>query len=166
MTAAQPDGRINIHGTGLVLDGLGLLLRGPSGAGKSLLALELMDRQAQRGKPGLLVADDRVDLAIERGKLVMHAPQAIEGLIELRGRGIVKRPFVAKAPLHLVVDLVDDLVRMVEEDALETDLLGVTLKRCPVPRRGVVDAPHQLLLVQEALTEMRPRGAARRQKIT
>ena len=36
----------------------------------------------------------------------MQAPKAIEGLIELRGRGIVSRPFVAKAPLHLVVDLV------------------------------------------------------------
>lgn len=166
MTPVQAGGRLNVHGTGLVIDGLGLLLRGPSGAGKSLLALELMDRQAGPGEPALLVADDRVDLAVEGGKLVMHAPQSIAGLIELRGRGIVKRPFVTKAQLHLVVDLVDDLVRMVEEDALETDLLGVTLKRCPVPRRGVVDALHQLLLVQEALMEMRPRGAARRQKIT
>ena len=62
----------------------------------------------------------------------MHAPKAIEGLIELRGRGIVSRPFVAKAPLHLVVDLVDTLERMVEEDALVTELEGVTHR--PLPR--------------------------------
>ena len=166
MTETQPNGRTNIHGTGLVVDGIGILLRGPSGAGKSLLALELLDRQSLFGRPVQLVADDRVDIALERGKLVMHAPQTIEGLIELRGRGIVKRPFTARAPLHLVVDLVDELVRMVEEDALTTDLLGVTLARCPVPRRGVIDAPHQLVLVTEALQEVRPPGAARRQKIT
>jgi len=152
-------GMSNIHATGLVLGGTGLLLRGPSGAGKSLLALELMDRAGLDGREAALVADDRVDVGIEQGGLVMQAPSTIAGLIELRGRGIVRRPFVSKAKVHLVVDLVDDLVRMVEEDALQTDLLGVTLRRCPVPRRGVIDAPHQWLLVQEALAELRPQGA-------
>ena len=66
----------------------------------------------------------------------MRAPKAIEGLIELRGRGIVNRPFVAEAPLHLVIDLVDTLERMVEEDALSTDSLGVDAgARAGAPRR-------------------------------
>ncbi|MEO8884042.1 MAG: hypothetical protein ABI377_11620 [Devosia sp.] len=151
MTAATPVDSVNIHGTGLVLDGAGILLRGPSGAGKSLLALELLDRQALRGAPGVLVADDRVDLEIEDGTVVMRPPKTIAGLIELRGRGIVRRPFVESAKLHIVVDLVDELTRMLEDDALTTDLLGVTLPRCPVPRRGVTDSAHQMLLVTEAL---------------
>ena len=151
MTASPPAKTINIHGTGLVLDGAGVLLRGPSGAGKSLLALELLDRQAARGASGMLVADDRIDLAVEDDAIVMRAPKAIEGLVELHGRGIVRRPFLPIAKLDLVVDLVDEMVRMLEEDALTTDLLGVTLPRCPVPRRGVTDSAHQMLLVGEAL---------------
>lgn len=159
MTAAPKARLTNVHATGLVLDGIGILLRGPSGAGKSLLALELLDRAALAGKPAHLVADDRVDLEPVAGGLRMHAPNTIAGLVELRGRGIVRRPALAEAPLHLVVDLCDTLVRMVEEEELVTDLLGVSLPRCPVPRRGVIDSAHQLLLVGEALAAL---GAARR----
>ncbi|MGN6486273.1 MAG: HPr kinase/phosphorylase [Devosia sp.] len=156
----------NIHATGLVLDGTGLILRGPSGAGKSLLALELLDQWEARGRPAQLLSDDRVDLVAGTTGLTMRAPARIAGLAELRGRGIVSRPFVAEAPLHLVVDLVDTLERMVEEDALTTELFGVTLARAPVPRRGVVDASHQLLLIREALRAIgSPRGGTR-QKTT
>ena len=163
---APASGPLNVHGTGLLLGDLGLLLRGPSGAGKSLLALELLDRQALLGRPGYLVADDRVDLTATGGTLQMHAPATIAGLIELRGRGIVERPFVQQAPLHLVVDLVDDLVRMLEEDQLSTDLLGVMLPRCPVPRRGVIDSAHQILLVSQALRIVGDGAGPQRQEIT
>jgi serine kinase of HPr protein (carbohydrate metabolism regulator) len=145
--------RINVHATGLVLGKTGLILRGPSGAGKSLLALELID---EWGDEGRLVSDDRIDLEATKTGLVMHAPKAIEGLIELRGRGIVSRPFLTKSPLHLVVDLVETLERMVEEDALVTELQGVTIARCPVPRAGTVDSRHQLLLIREALRALSP----------
>ena len=146
----------NIHATGLVLGKVGLILRGPSGAGKSLLALELIDEWEARGLTAKLVSDDRIDIEVTPRGLVMHAPKAIEGLIELRGRGIVSRPFAAKAPLHLVVDMVDTLERMVEEDALVTELLGINITRCPVPRAGKVDSRHQLLLIREALRALRP----------
>lgn len=145
---------VNIHATGLVLGKHGLILRGPSGAGKSLLALELLAQFEARGDAAKLVSDDRVDIVRKAAGLVMHAPANIAGLIELRGRGIVQRPHVASAPLHLVVDLVDSLERMVEEEALFTELEGVRLPRAPVPRRGVVDPAHQLLLVVEALREL------------
>lgn len=145
--------RVNVHATGLVLDKIGLILRGPSGAGKSLLALELIDEWGDKAR---LVSDDRIDIEATRTGLVMHAPKAIEGLVELRGRGIVSRPFVTRAPLNLVVDLVDTLERMVEEDALVTKLEGVTVARCPVPRAGTVDSRHQLLLIREALRALRP----------
>ena len=87
--------RDNIHATGLVLDGHGLILRGPSGSGKSLLALLLLEAWDGRGKTAKLVSDDRVEIAAEAGALTLHAPATIEGLIELRGRGIA----VARCPV-------------------------------------------------------------------
>ncbi len=144
----------NIHATGLVLGKRGLIIRGPSGAGKSLLALELLAQFEARGEAAKLVSDDRVDIVRKGAGLVMQAPANIAGLIELRGRGIVQRPYTASAPLHLVVDLVDSLERMVEEEALLIELEGVRLARAPVPRRGVVDPAHQLLLVVEALRQL------------
>jgi serine kinase of HPr protein (carbohydrate metabolism regulator) len=156
----------NVHATGLVLDGVGLLLRGPSGAGKSLLALELIDEWEAWGRPAFLVSDDRVDLVAGAMGLTMRAPPRIAGLAELRGRGIVSRPYVAEAPLHLVIDLVETLERMVEEEALTTELLGVTLPRAPVPRSGVIDARHQLLLIREALRSIASSRSGTRQKTT
>jgi serine kinase of HPr protein (carbohydrate metabolism regulator) len=156
----------NVHATGLVLDKLGVVLRGPSGAGKSLLALELIDEWEARGKTAKLVSDDRIDMAVEKGGLVMLAPKSIEGLVELRGRGIVERPFVRKASVHLVVDLVPGLERMVEEDALVTELYGVVVARCPVPQAGVVDSRHQLMLIREGLRLLSPGKTTARQKDT
>jgi serine kinase of HPr protein (carbohydrate metabolism regulator) len=153
---------VNIHATGLVLERTGLILRGPSGAGKSLLALELLDLWESRGLAAKLVSDDRIDIEATAKGLTMSAPKAIAGLIELRGRGIVSRPFVPQAALHLVVDLVDGLERMVEEDALVTSLEGVDIARCPVPRVGVVDSRHQLLLIREALRAFSPSPASRK----
>jgi HPr kinase/phosphorylase len=151
--------RENIHATGLVLGSAGIIIRGAPGAGKSLLTLELLDIWEQRQENAYMVSDDRIE--IDRGgvgglepMLIMHAPKTIAGLIELRGRGIVRRDFVSSAPVHLVVDLVDDLIRMVEEDELQTELLDVTLARCPVPRRGIIDSAHQVLLVHEALRQL------------
>ena len=143
--------RTNIHATGLVLGKTGMILRGPSGAGKSLLALELIDEWEARGLEAKIVSDDRIDIEASGNRLTMLAPKAIEGLVELRGRGIVSRPFVAKSTVHLVVDLVDTLERMVEEDAL-----GITLARGPVPRAGRVDSRHQVLLIREALRALSP----------
>ena len=154
--------RTNIHATGLVLDKTGLILRGVSGAGKSLLALELLDEWEARGLDARLVGDDRIDVEATGKGLVMHAPKAIEGLIELRGRGIVSRPFVARAPVHLVVDLVDAYERMIEEDELVTELEGIALTRGPVPRAGKVDSRHQVLLIREALRAVSPPSTSRK----
>ncbi|MEQ9635439.1 MAG: hypothetical protein RLW68_05065 [Devosia marina] len=144
---------VNVHGTGLVLGELGVLLRGPSGAGKSVLSMALLDRWEGRGQPAFLVADDRVDIADEGSRLVMLAPPQLAGLIELRGRGIVSRPHREWAQLHLVVDLVPELTRMVEEEDLQTEMFGHTLPRAPVPQAGVVGLGHQMLLVAEAAAQ-------------
>lgn len=149
----------NLHGTAIQLGATGLLLRGPSGAGKSLLALALLDRWAARGLSAALVADDRVDLAPGPSGLLMSVPAPIAGLIELRGRGIINRPHVSPAPLHLLIDLVRELVRMPESPAFSTEILGVSLPRAPVPEARLAGLEHQMLLVSEAIAALdRPEG--------
>ena len=112
------------------------------------------------------MSDDRVDIALEAGAIVMSPPRPIEGLIELRGRGLVTRPVAQQARLHLVVDLVDSLERMPEDSQFETELMGVPVARCPVPRDGVADPRHQLLLVREALRQLSPANRPPGQKLT
>ncbi|HUH76863.1 MAG TPA: HPr kinase/phosphatase C-terminal domain-containing protein [Devosia sp.] len=144
----------NIHGTALLLGTHGVLLRGPSGAGKSVLALSLLDRWEGRGLEAQLVADDRVDLSLEAGELLMSPPPNLAGLIELRGRGIIKRPYRSAVRLDLVIDLVPELIRMLEDDELQTVIESVTLARAPVPVAGVVNVWHQMLLVSEAMAAL------------
>jgi HPr kinase/phosphorylase len=87
--------RRQVHGSCVSRDGDGVLLIGPSGSGKSDLALRLL------GRGFSLVADDRVD--IEDG--IAAAPPALAGLLEVRGLGIVRLPYVATARLALVAEL-------------------------------------------------------------
>ncbi|HET8727232.1 MAG TPA: HPr kinase/phosphatase C-terminal domain-containing protein [Alphaproteobacteria bacterium] len=89
-----------IHATCVALQGAGVLLRGPSGSGKSDLALRLIDGGA------LLVADDRVALTLEDGRVMARPPAALAGFLEVRGIGPVPMPATAPAPVALVVDLV------------------------------------------------------------
>ena len=142
---------LNVHGTGLLLGSVGVLLRGPSGAGKSVLALSLLDRSEGRGEAAFLVADDRVDVVRTGTQVTMEAPPSLAGLIELRGRGIVSRPHRSGVRLDLVVDLVPENSRMLEEDALATELAGARLARAPVPQAGLISLGHQVLLVVEAI---------------
>jgi len=90
----------NVHGTAVELDGIGVLLRGPPGSGKSDLALRLIDGGAR------LVADDRCILRRERGRIMLSAPPAIAGLLEVRGVGVVAVARAGTTRLGLVVDLV------------------------------------------------------------
>lgn len=121
-----------VHAGAVVVDGAGVLVRGPSGSGKSslLLALLMADVAVNR-----LVADDRVHLAVVAGRLQVRAPQAIAGLLEIRGQGVVAVPHIDAAAIDLVVDLepVADCRRMPEAAAMQTELAGITLRRLALP---------------------------------
>lgn len=80
----------NIHATAIVLGTTGFLITGPSGSGKSSLALACLSEVRRRGRFAALVADDRVDLALENGRIVARCPPAIRGLVEVRGCGIAE----------------------------------------------------------------------------
>ena len=90
---------VNIHASCIAIARQGVLILGDSGAGKSDLALRLIDDGAR------LVSDDRTELYVSRGLLHARAPKTIAGLLEVRGLGIVKLPFVKSAPVGLAVQL-------------------------------------------------------------
>ncbi|HEY9080576.1 HPr kinase/phosphatase C-terminal domain-containing protein [Magnetovibrio sp.] len=89
-----------IHATCVVIKGHGVLLRGESGSGKSDLALRLIDEGAG------LVADDYTELSTQDGELFATVPQAIQGLLEVRGVGIVHLGCVPRVPVAAIFDLV------------------------------------------------------------
>lgn len=113
----------SIHGTCILVSGTGVVLRGASGSGKSDLALRLIDAGDR------LIADDRVELRVERGDVVATAPAALAGLLEVRGVGILPVPSVPGAVVGLIVDLVprDHVERLPEPEV--ADLLGVAVPR-------------------------------------
>lgn len=98
--------RRNLHGTALVLRDRGVLITGDSGSGKSRLALALMSWASRHGFFCRLVADDQLFAENRSGRLVLRAPPAISGLIEVRGHG----PAVIARQGGCVVDLLARLV--------------------------------------------------------
>ena len=87
------------HASCVAWQGHGALILGQSGAGKSALALQLMALGAD------LVSDDRTELLAEADALTARAPATIQGLIEARGVGLMRVPFVPKAEIALVIEL-------------------------------------------------------------
>ncbi len=113
------------HATCVAIDGLGVLIRGPSGSGKSDLALRLIDAGAR------LVADDRCDVEAEDGRPVARAPGTIQGLLEVRGVGILRLEALAEAPVGLVIDLepADEIERLPEPTTADVAGISVSVLR-------------------------------------
>ena len=113
---------MNVHATCIAIDNTGVLLRGPSGSGKSDLALRMMDAGAA------LVSDDYVALSAQGDDVLASPPPTIEGLIEVRGLGLVTVPFLPQATIRLVVDLVDrdDVPRLPDPEDCHATLLTDT----------------------------------------
>jgi len=115
----------NLHATVVSFEGKGLLILGASGSGKSDLALRLIELG------GILVADDRCDLYSDQsGLLVASAPSRLQGLLEVRGLGIVTLPFATNIAVDLIIALESELsaVPRMPEQEYET-LLDVRVPK-------------------------------------
>ncbi|MGL5540296.1 MAG: HPr(Ser) kinase/phosphatase [Erysipelotrichaceae bacterium] len=129
----------NVHGGLLSIFGKGVLITGESGLGKSEIALELI----KRGH--LLVADDRVDCYRMHNGIVGKAPELLEGMLEIRGVGIISvaRMFgvssvLKKKSLDLVIALehwsknkVYDRIGVGEEQY--ESILGIEVPKITIP---------------------------------
>lgn len=129
------------------------VVRGPSGAGKSDLALRCLAVPPGGLIAGrtLLVADDQVKLTRADDRVVVSAPQALRGLIEVRGLGIMSVPQIGCAPLHLIVDLVGsgDVDRM-PDPMPHFDVLGVAVRRLEIHAFEASAALKLLICLQDA----------------
>ena len=101
----------------------GALIEGPSGIGKSDLALRALDAGFR------LAADDRVVTFTAGGRLYGKAHEALAGLIEVRGLGVVVSAALPFAEIALVIRCVDtpEAVERLPDSRFEM-ILGI-----PVP---------------------------------
>lgn len=89
-----------LHASCVAVEGRGLLILGPSGAGKSALAIRLVALGAA------LVSDDLTRVTLLGQRLVATCPNPdLRGVVEARGLGLLRAPFVESADLALGVDL-------------------------------------------------------------
>lgn len=122
----------NFHASAIVLGDRGIVISGKSGAGKTQLAVALISHVRAHGLFARLVADDQIFLAAHHGRLVCSAPRTIAGLVEIRGVGPRPIGHEPKAPVDLLVRLVErrNAERLPEPES--EVLLG-----CEVPLLGL-----------------------------
>jgi HPr kinase/phosphorylase len=139
-------GGATVHASAVLVGARAVLIRGPSAAGKSRLAWELIEA----GRCGTvafarLIGDDRVHLQAADGRLLVRPADALAGLIELRGVGILRRDHEPCAVVGLVVDLAaPDAQRLPERG--ESVVEGIAIPRLAVAP-GVAALPLVLAVV-------------------
>ena len=112
-----------VHGTLIAYQGIGILISGPSGSCKTHLAVEAMQHGAK------FIADDQVVLTMNTGMLMGGPAKGMQGVLELRGIGLIKLPDAAtQQVVHCIVEMtpVEQIERLPAHKETR-DLLGVAL---------------------------------------
>lgn len=134
-----------LHATTVAIDGLAVVIEGASGTGKSDLALRLIDRGAK------LVSDDRSLLVRTGDTLIARAPERMAGRIEVRGVGIATVPYVAEAPVALLVRLDPEAPRLPERR--QRTIAGTSVRTIAIdPRPASVPIAVEIALRQPEAT--------------
>jgi HPr kinase/phosphorylase len=144
--------RSTVHASAVLVGARAVLIRGPSGSGKSRLALALIAAAKTHLPFARLVADDRVELQACHGRLLVRAPSALAGLIEVRGVGIRRVPHELVAVVGTVVDLGADAQRLPDPSERQTMIDGIPLRRLAVAS-GIDPMPDVIALLGTAETE-------------
>lgn len=117
-----------IHATAVTIGEKAVILRGPAGSGKSRLALALINR-SRPDAAHMLIGDDRIHAREANGRLIVSGHARIAGLIELRGAGIIRLPYLTRAVAGLIVDCQRAPERLPESASLWAEISGVKLPR-------------------------------------
>ena len=116
---------MNLHATCISLKNKGVLIIGKSGSGKSDLALRAIMQKGAK-----LVADDRTDIALKNNNIYASCPKPVQGLLEVRGIGIIKPPFKLTQKINLVIELVDKIQKIERLPTEEFyEISGIKLKK-------------------------------------
>jgi HPr kinase/phosphorylase len=129
-----------VHASAVLVGTRAVVIRGPSGSGKSRLALALIEA----GRSGALmfarlVGDDRIFLNPAGGRVLVRPADALAGLIEVRGVGLLRLDYEPAAVAGLVVDLATAAKRRPDEAHETIEICGVQL-----PRLAVAEAAEAL----------------------
>ncbi len=119
-----------IHASAFAYEGMGCLIIGESGTGKSRLLVEAIELGAR------LIADDQVRLCAIHERLVASPLPTLEGVVELRGLGLIRRADVVHShPIHLVLslDATAEGERQPTEEAYEFQGTRTPMRRVPSP---------------------------------
>ncbi len=118
---------MQMHASCVAREGAGVLLLGPPGAGKSDMVLRLLDLGF------MLVADDRVEISDG----IARPADGLAGLLEVRGLGILRLPYLGHARLRLAVRLAAGTERLpspARHDSLDLPLVSVDPARIAAAR--------------------------------
>jgi HPr kinase/phosphorylase len=130
-----------VHASAVLVGARAVLIRGPSGSGKSQLARQLIEMRGNGFAFTRLVGDDRVHLEAAHGRLLVRPAEALAGLLEVRGVGLIRLDHEPSAVVGLVVDLAAaDAERLPEPELRRTEIDGIMLPRLAVAA-GVAALP-------------------------
>lgn len=109
-----------MHGVLVDVYGFGILITGESGIGKSETALELIKRGHR------MVADDAVDIKAIEGVLHGRSPHITEGMLEVRGMGIIDVPALYGLSSVLSTKIIDLVIYLEQwKEGKDYDRLGI-----------------------------------------
>jgi HPr kinase/phosphorylase len=125
---------MTVHASAVLVGARAVMIRGPSGSGKSRLAFDLIEAgRAGALRFARLVADDRVYLEVANGALVARPVEALAGLIEIRGVGLLRMAHEPAAVVGHVIDLAAaDATRLPETHQRMTEIGGIIVPRLAV----------------------------------
>ena len=145
--------KTSVHGVFMDIFGAGALVQGESGIGKSELALDLVSRGHA------LIADDVVDLSlIRQGVIEGHCPALLEGLLEVRGIGLLnvrtifgERSVRSRMKLKLIIHLLrrevwEENFERLPTEPLTQNILGADVRKVVIP----VQAGRNIAVLVEA----------------
>lgn len=128
------DPSATIHASAVLIGARAVLVRGAPGSGKSHFVRALLQAAPSPIIPfARLVADDRAYVTAANGRLIVRPADALKGMIEARGLGILRLPYEPSAVVGCVVDLdASDARRLPQDNECETVISGVRLARLAV----------------------------------